>query len=132
MNRLATVLRLLSPIFIIVALLHLTLGLRADVLLGASLPPQVITDPTLDSQNRFYGVAFALYGVVLYICAHDLRRFAPVLRAALCVFFLGGLARLVSWAIHGAPSFPVVGLGAIELVAPVVLWAWFSRVASAT
>ncbi len=130
MNLLARVLRLLSPVFVVVAILHLALGVRADVLLGASVPPSTVADPTLDSQNRFYGVAFALYGVVLFICAGDLQRFAPVFKAALTVFFLGGVARLVSWAIYGPPSALVIALGLVELVAPVVLWAWFSRVRS--
>ncbi len=130
MNLLAKVLRLLSPVFVVVAVLHLVLGLRADVLLGAAVPPSVVADPTLDSQNRFYGVAFAIYGVILFICAGDLQRYAPVFRAALAVFFLGGVARLVSWAIYGQPSALVIALGLVELVAPALLWAWFSRVCS--
>ena len=44
--------------FFIVGALHLTLGLNADVLLGAKVPAETLSDPALDSQNRFYGVAF--------------------------------------------------------------------------
>ena len=62
MNAFTRFLRVVAPIFILVGALHLFLGLRADVLLGARLPPEVIADPALDSQNRFYGTSFALYG----------------------------------------------------------------------
>ena len=65
-------------VFIAVGTLHLTLGLNADVMLGATLPPAVIADPVLDSQNRFYGVSFALYGILLWLFARDMQRYAPV------------------------------------------------------
>lgn len=120
-------LRLFAAIVVVVAALHLSLGLRADALLGANVTGAVATEPSLDSQNRFYGVAFALYGVVLYLCASDLRRFEPMFKAAMWVFFLGGVARLVSWASHGAPSPLVVALGASELLLPPVLLAWHAR-----
>jgi hypothetical protein len=32
----------------------------ADIMLGAEVPPEVMRAPMLDSQNRFYGAAFAL------------------------------------------------------------------------
>ena len=131
MKSFATVLRLLSLALIVVSLLHLVLGLGADALLGANIPAQVLADATLDSQNRFYGVAFALYAVVLFLCAGDLARFAPILRALLMLFFLSGLARGVSWVVHGAPAPAVIGLGVIEVVAPVALWLWFSHLSGA-
>ncbi|MSP60793.1 MAG: hypothetical protein EXR72_10710 [Myxococcales bacterium] len=54
MATLARVLKLLAPIAILVGLLHVAMGLRTDVMLGAKLPVDVISDPVLDSQNRFY------------------------------------------------------------------------------
>jgi len=77
-TRLAIVLRLLAPVFFIVAAMHIVLGLGADRLLGASVPPAAAADPSLDSQNRFYGAALALYGVVLLLCAADLRKRAAI------------------------------------------------------
>jgi hypothetical protein len=63
MRVLAIVLKISAPVFILVSILHLTLGVGADVLLGANLSPAALADPALDSQNRFYGVAFSVYGV---------------------------------------------------------------------
>ncbi len=131
MNRLALVLRVLAPVFFIVAALHIFLGLQADRLLGANVPPSAAADPSLDSQNRFYGAALTLYGLVLLLCAADLRRNAAFFKAALAAFFLGGLARLVSWAAHGPPAPLVIALAVSELVLPPVLWLWYRSVQNA-
>jgi hypothetical protein len=125
----ALVLRLLAFIVFLVGALHLVLGVRAEVLLGAKVSAAVIADPTLDSQGRFYGVSFAVYGVLLLLCASDVRRYAVALRWALWVFFAAGVARLVSVAIYGVPPPPVLVLLVIELVVPPALVWWLSRVA---
>jgi Domain of unknown function (DUF4345) len=125
---LAAFLKLIAPIFALVGAVHLTLGVGADVLLGAKLPAEALTDAALDSQNRFYGIAFTLYGVLLFLCATDLRRYATVLRCVLWVFFAAGLARLVSIATHGVPPPLVLALLALELAAPPLLHLWLSKV----
>jgi hypothetical protein len=78
MANIATFFKVAALIPILVGVLHLVLGLNADVLLGANLPAPVIADPVLDSQNRFYGVAFMLYGVCLFLGGSDLKRYLPV------------------------------------------------------
>ena len=125
----ALVLRLLAFIVFLVGALHLVLGVRAEVLLGAKVSAAVIADPTLDSQGRFYGVSFAVYGVLLLLCTSDVRRYAVALRWALWVFFAAGVARLDSVAIYGVPPPPVLVLLVIELVVPPALVWWLSRVA---
>jgi hypothetical protein len=127
-SALPTVLKVLAPIILLVSALHLALGAGADVLLGAKLPPAALVDPALDSQNRFYGVAFGLYGVLLYLCATDLPKYATVLRCLLLVFLAGGFARLVSIATHGMPPPLVLVLLVTELVVPTLLLAWLSKV----
>jgi Domain of unknown function (DUF4345) len=128
MRLLALVLKCFAPVFILVALLHLALGLGAEVLLGAVVPADVLEEPSLNSQNRFYGVVFALYGVVFYLCAQDLRRFESFFKATVWVFFLGGLARLLSWATHGTPAPLILALAASELLIPPLLLIWYAKV----
>lgn len=72
---LSIVLRVLAVSLLAVSALHLAMGLRADVLLCIALPESVVTDPGLSSQNRFFGVAYALYAAVLWLAAGDLHRF---------------------------------------------------------
>ena len=128
MRTLSLFLKVLAPVFLIVGALHLVLGLNADALLGAKVPTEALSDPALDSQNRFYGVAFTVYGVLLFVSATDLPKYATVLRCVLWVFFAAGVARLVSIATHGVPPAPVVLLLGSELLAPPLLLFWLSRV----
>jgi len=128
MRAFAILLRVIAPVFVLVGALHLLLGLGADALLGARVPSEVLADPGLDSQNRFYGTSFTLYGVLLLLCSTDLAKYATVLRCVLWVFFAGGLARLVSILVYGVPPPLIVVLLLSELLGPPpVLW-WFSRV----
>jgi len=127
MRSLALVLKLLAPVFFIVGALHLVLGLGADVLLGAKVSAETMTDPALDSQNRFYAVAFTLYGVLLFLCSTDIPKYATVLRCVLWVFFAAGLARFVSVALHGSPP-PMIWLLLVgEVLPPLPLAWWLSR-----
>jgi len=123
MQGFALALKFSAPVFFIVGALHLALGVGADVLLGATLPSEALSDPALDSQNRFYGVAFTLYGSLLYLCATDLARYDTVLRCAIWSFFAAGLARLVSIVVHGLPPPLVLILLTSELLLPpLLLW----------
>ncbi|MGO9948693.1 MAG: DUF4345 domain-containing protein [Steroidobacteraceae bacterium] len=128
MRAYSIVLRVLAPLFMLVGAVHLFLGLGADSLLGARISAQVLADPALDSQNRFYGVSFALYGVLLLLCSTDLARYATVLRCVLWVLLAAGLARFVSLAARGVPPALILALFAVELVAPPLMLWWLSRV----
>ena len=124
MRALPLLLRIAAVLFFLAGALHVVLGLGADALLGANVPPSAMNDPALDSQNRFYGAAFTLYGVLLCICARDLRKYQVILLALLWVFFAAGVARLVSIALRGLPPPPVLGLIVSELLLPPVLALW--------
>jgi len=126
MSMLSFALRISSPIFIFVGLLHLTLGLQADLLLGANIPTSVLADPVLDSQNRFYGVAFTLYGFLLYLCGTNLEKYQTVLRTMLIVFFVAGCSRIVSIAFYGLPSIYILVLLASELILPPMCAIWLN------
>jgi len=118
-------LKVLVPVFLAVGVLHLWLGVRADVLLGAKLPPEALSDPALNSQNRFYGVAYGGYGVLLYVCATDLGRYDVIFDCVLLATFAGGIARLVSIVTHGVPPGLILALLASELLVPPILAGWF-------
>jgi len=127
MSSLSLVLKLLAPVFFVIAGMHLVFGLDAEAMLGAQVSARTAMDPTLNSQNRFYGVAFALYGVILAMSAGDIPRYAPILKASMIIFFVAGLSRIVSWVLEGQPALPVVLLTGVELVAPLLLLFWLTR-----
>ena len=129
MKRLSLVLKLTAPIFLFIGALHLIIGPNADVTLGANIPLSVIGDPVLDSQNRFFGVSFTIYGVLFYLCATDLKKYEQVFYCLLAVFFAGGIARLVSMAVAGMPSIQILVLTGLELLIPPLLVIWYKTLA---
>ena len=127
MAALTTLLKFIAPIPMVVGLMHIVLGLQTDVLLGAKVAVELLSDPVLDSQNRFYGAIFMGYGALIFLCTTNLRQHATLFRILSGGVFLGGLARVVSIVLHGVPPTPVLGLIAIELLGvPLLVW-WHSR-----
>jgi hypothetical protein len=120
-------LRILSVAFLVVSAMHLFMGMYADATLGAPVTAQMAADPSFDSQNRFYGITFSLIGIVLLIGATDLRRYKPMVIAALSVLFVAGIARIIAWFIHGAPSIPIIGILCADIVLPPVFYFWIRQ-----
>lgn len=120
-------LRLLAIGCVFAGLTHVFMGQSADIMLGADISADTLADPSLDSQNRFYGAAFTLYGLLFWLCASDVARYRTVLSLVLAAFFFGGIARIISLATHGWPSPSVIGLAASELIIPPLLALWLAR-----
>lgn len=127
MKELSLILKLISPVFIVIGLVHLSIGLNADLALGAMMPASVIDDPVLDSQNRFFGVSFTINGFLFYLCSTDLFKYRSVFYILLAVFFAGGIARLVSIAVVGLPSMQIIALTLVEIVVPPLLTIWYRK-----
>jgi hypothetical protein len=121
-----TFLKIGGAVIVLIGMLHAVLGPGADRMLDASVPDAAVGHASLDSQNRFYGTAFALYGVLLWLCSTDMTRYGPVFVALLIVFFVGGLMRLVSIARVGLPSMTIRILTGLELALPPLLLWWQS------
>lgn len=100
-----------------IALVHIGFG-------PASIPGSVPVNATMDSEDRFYATLFLGFGAANIWCARDLATRGSVLYALMLVFFVGGIARLISAAMVGLPSPLFVFLGSLELVIPpMVIWA---------
>jgi len=114
-------------VIIVAGSMHIALGLQADQMLGAAVSARSISDPGLDSQNRFYGATFTLYGVLLLVISTQLQQYATILRCLLWVFLGAGVVRFISVSLYGWPPLLIGLLFALELIVPVVLLFWFSR-----
>lgn len=68
-----------------------------------------------------------LYAGVLWVGSSDVARYATVLRLAFGATFFAGLTRILSMALRGLPPTPVLGLFALEIVLPPLLWIWLAR-----
>jgi len=108
---------LFGAVCMVIALVHIGYG-------PASIPGSVPVNATMDSEDRFYATLFLGFGAANIWCAQDLGTRAVTFRALMLVFFIGGIARLISVLQVGLPSPLFVFLGSLELaIPPIVLWA---------
>jgi Domain of unknown function (DUF4345) len=110
-----------AAICLVVGGWHALAGIGTLPWLGAAPPPAGSWIATLDSQDRFYGGAFMGYGAILLAYLREPGRYRPIFQMVAGAVFLGGMARLIAVVLHGWPPPLVVGLLAIELVAPPLL-----------
>ena len=82
---------------------------------------------TIDSDLRFYAVLFTAYGLAFVWCAADIGQRAPVVNVLGVIFFAGGLARLLAWAVSGRPNWFYVLMIPVELLIPLVNYALVRR-----
>lgn len=108
---------LFGVICIAIALVHIALG-------PSSIPGSIPVNATLDSEDRFYASLFLGFGAALVWCSRHLADRAGVFFALQATFFVGGLARIVSWIAVGPPIALFIILGALELILPPLLWLW--------
>ena len=99
-----------------IALLHIALG-------PAAIPGSVPVNATMDSEDRFYATLFLGFGVALIWCARDLSQRSRQAYWLLAIFFVGGIARVISVFAVGWPSTLFIFLGGLELaLPPIVGW----------
>lgn len=102
-----------------IALTHIVFG-------PSSIPGSIPVNATMDSEDRFYAALFLGFGIAHIWAARDLARRAGTVLALQAVFFVGGLARIVSLLAVGPPVPLFLFLGALELVIPPLVW-WSLR-----
>lgn len=121
------VLTLCAVAIVAAAIFHALFGLQADAALGITILPGVLSNPGLDSQDRFLGSAFALYGLLLVYYQRNIHRYQQELNILLGVFWASGLIRLISFWLYGSPPAAIVGLTLIEIAVPPVLVLWMQK-----
>ena len=78
-------------------------------------------NPTSDGEDRFFAGVFLCFGVALLWCARDLQRRRVYLNFLAAAFFVGGVGRLLSVILVGAPHPWYLAMLLVELVLPPVL-----------
>lgn len=120
-------LRIMAITILLAGSSHLLLGVGAEVLLGAKLSAQTLAEPSLNSQNRFYGTSYMLYGILLWVCTRDIDRYALIFRILLLMTFAAGFTRIISLILHGWPSPTIIALAVSELLLPPFIFWWQRR-----
>lgn len=109
----------------IIGLALLAIGLY-DVIAGAEGAPGFTgtSDASLESSYRFLAGVFLGTGVAFVAIAIKFQ-WAQVLFFVSGMIFLGGLARVLSWAISGTPTVLAIFEMIAELVFPPVIVVWY-------
>ena len=117
--------RLLQIAVAIACLVPLNAGLRG-VLRGARFVGISAPTADLDSHFRYMSGIFLMMGVGFVTTIAAIEKKGPRFRMLAAMVIVGGMARALSWAEVGAPSFGhrfglVMELGVVPLLA---LWQW--------
>jgi peptidoglycan/LPS O-acetylase OafA/YrhL len=92
------------------------------VLLGPTvLPGAGAVSATIDSEMRFQAVFFLAYGTAILWFGRRWRDNVREICALLAIFFIGGIARLISLIAAGPPDPFFVAMTSIELLFPLLM-----------
>ena len=116
---------LLALLTVWVAGMSLVLGGDSPVYGGAEIPDL----PALDSNLRFMGGLGVGLALALLWMTPTIERRTTVFRVLWLCALLGGIGRLLSFAVAGAPPLPILVFAAIEVPGVPALIYWQSRVA---
>lgn len=106
-------LRVFGIVVTAIALAHLLFG-QATYIGGGEV------NATMESDLRVYNVLFAAFGLAFVWAASDVLGRARIIDGLGLLFFVGGLARLLAWAVAGTPSWFYIIMIPVELIIPVI------------
>jgi len=87
--------------------------------------------PVLDSNLRFFGGVWLGLGLALLWLVPRIERESVLFRVVWGGIFLGGIGRLLSIGMVGAPPLPFVGFTLLEVIGAPLFVYWQHRVAAA-
>lgn len=106
------------------------LGLNDPLYASAGLPAL----PLLDSNLRFFGGLWLVLGLAVWWLIPRIEREVALFRVLWLMIFAGGIGRLLSMLLTGAPPLPFIGFTVLEVVgAPLfILWhaTWLRQTAA--
>ena len=87
--------------------------------------------PVLDSNLRFFGGVWLGLGIALLWLVPRIEGQTVLYRVIWGAIFLGGIGRLLSMPLIGAPPIPFIGFTALEVIGAPLFVYWQHRVATA-
>ena len=103
------------------------LGVSDPIYASAAVPAL----PILDSNLRFFGGVWLGLGFALLWLVRHIESQTMLFRTIWGAIFLGGVGRLLSIWLVGAPPVPFVGFTALEIIGAPLFVYWQHRVAQA-
>ena len=104
----------------VLSTLHFFESTYAVLFSKATVLEPITVTPTIDNEFRFYAVLWISYGVLALWVSRRIEAQIRVVPYILGVFFIGGIARLVSIYSVGLPHPLFIFLMYIEIAVPVI------------
>ncbi|HKW82156.1 MAG TPA: DUF4345 domain-containing protein, partial [Burkholderiaceae bacterium] len=101
------------------------MGLHDPIYAAAGLPAHAL----LDSNLRFLGGLWLVLGLSLFVLIPRIERETTLFRTLWLMIFAGGIGRLLSMLLVGAPPWPFIGFTLLELVGAPFFIVWQTRLA---
>lgn len=117
-----------APLPIITGLISM---MGVDSLLYVNLGLNLPHEPTFDSNLRYYGGVWCALGLAVAWTIPRIERETVLFRVIWGAIFLGGLGRLLSIALIGAPLAPFIFFTAWEIIGAPLIVLWQAQVARA-
>jgi hypothetical protein len=102
---------LFGVVVIGISLAHLAIG--SDTIIGGS-----VANPTSDGEDRFFAGIFLCFGIAVIWCARDVERKRRPVTLLAAAMFVGGIGRLFSVLLAGAPHPFYMAMLVVELGLP--------------
>lgn len=102
------------------------MGLADPIYAAAGLPVHAL----LDSNLRFLGGLWLVVGLAMFWVIPRIERETALFRALWLMIFVGGVGRLLSMALVGAPPWPFIGFTLLEIIGAPFFIAWQARLAN--
>ncbi|QNP48417.1 DUF4345 domain-containing protein [Diaphorobacter aerolatus] len=100
-------------------------GIHDPIYASAGIPNNAL----LDSNLRFFGGVWLVLGIALFWTIPRIEKQGVLFAVCWGAVFLGGIGRLLSMLIVGAPPLPFIAFTVLEVVgAPIFVW-WQRRIA---
>lgn len=116
--------RMFRTVIALVGLLVMAAGVYYVIAGTRGLPgPQGVEDPTIESNYRYFASLMVGIGGAFVAIAIKFE-WANVLWFVCAMLFIGGIGRVVSWALVGTPHVLLIVLMILELAIPPVLVVW--------
>ena len=88
--------------------------------------------PLLDSNLRFFGGVWLGLGIAILWLVPRIEQHTALFRIIWGAIFLGGIGRLLSMLLAGAPPLPFIGFTVLEIVGAPLFIYWHYRVCVST
>ncbi len=119
----------ITSILYLISLVAVMTGLNVIIFGAAAIPGSAgAVEATVDNELRFFAVFWLAYGGFSFWVAKNIVEQYHFIPSIALIFFLGGVARLISMLTIGSPASILIPAMFLEFFIPVVIFILYRKV----